>query len=79
VRPEKGKAILRPSRLSCKDFYIINMSANPQTRNDIAEAFFRYAASNTDQSSYFVKIFKIYKEIWYLNYVKKEKIETSFV
>jgi hypothetical protein len=37
-------------------FIDIFLSANPQTRNDIAEAFFRYAASNTDQSSYFVKI-----------------------
>lgn len=37
-------------------FIDIFLSANTQTRNKIATDFLRYAASNTDQSSFFVKI-----------------------
>ena len=37
-------------------FIDIFLSANAQTRNKIATDFLRYAASNTDQSSFFVKI-----------------------
>ena len=37
-------------------FIDIFLSANGPTRNKIATDFLRYAASNTDQSSFFVKI-----------------------
>ena len=37
-------------------FIDIFLSANAQTRNKIATEFLRYAASNIDQSSFFVKI-----------------------
>ena len=37
-------------------FIDIFLSANASTRNKIATDFLRYAASNTDQSSFFVKI-----------------------
>ena len=37
-------------------FIDIFLSVSASKRNEIAESFFKYAASNTDQSSYFIKV-----------------------
>ena len=44
------------SKYTNMKFIDIFLSASPAKRDEIAESFFRYAASNTDQSSYFIKV-----------------------
>ena len=45
------------SKILCMNFLDAVMSGSGPQRNDFATALFRYASSDTDQSSYFVKLY----------------------
>lgn len=55
AKQQESKSYLFSKYMNLK-FIDIFLGANPQKRNEISEDFFRYAASNTDQSSYFIKV-----------------------
>lgn len=52
---KEGKGFIFSKYTNLK-FIDIFLSASPNIRDKIASAFFRYAASSTDQSSYFIKV-----------------------
>jgi hypothetical protein len=45
------------SKIICMKFLDIIMAGNSKDRNAFATELFRYASSDTDQSSYFVKLY----------------------
>ena len=45
------------SKIICLNFLDAVMSGTAQQRNEFATELFRYASSDTDQSSYFVKLY----------------------
>jgi hypothetical protein len=55
AKQKESKGYLFSKYMNMK-FIDIFLSANPANRNKIAGDFLRYAASNTDQSSYFIKV-----------------------
>jgi hypothetical protein len=55
AKQKESKGYLFSKYMNMK-FIDIFLSANPGNRNKIAGDFLRYAASNTDQSSYFIKV-----------------------
>jgi hypothetical protein len=54
---EKQDDNFKNSKILCMNFLDAVMSGNTQQRNEFATKLFRYASSDTDQSSYFVKIY----------------------
>ena len=49
--------VFKNSKILCMNFLDVVMSGSSTQRNELATYLFRYASSDTDQSSYFVKLF----------------------
>ena len=55
--PKLKEYNFKNSKMICLEFLDVILSGTTSQRNQLATKMFRYAESNTDQSSYFIKLF----------------------
>ena len=55
--PKLKEYNFKNSKMICLEFLDVILSGTIAQRNQLATKMFRYAESNTDQSSYFIKLY----------------------